>query len=139
MQVKDIATVRRMGFSTPEFNTGTTADQFYSARTMRRWVRARNGVAFSAIVDNELVGFILGNYLTGSRDGYLNTMVVAPEHRSKGVGSKLLGRALEALRRKDCNHIFCVVEEENKNMQKFMRKSGFEIGSRFRYVEIMVD
>jgi ribosomal protein S18 acetylase RimI-like enzyme len=139
MQISDIATVRRMGFNTPEFNTGTTSDTFYSTRTMRKWVRDPNGVAFSAIVDDNIVGFILGNYLTGSRDGYLNTMVVDQKHRKQGIGRELLRKALEELHKKDCNHIFCVVEEENEKMLRVLKRSGFEVGKSFKYVEIMID
>lgn len=138
MQERDIVTVRRMGFSTAEFDTGTSADTFYSNKTMRKWVRDQNGVAFSALVDGNVVGFILGNYLSASRGGYINTMVVDPKRRSQGIGTKLLRRALEELHRKDCAHVFCAVEEENKKMLGFMKRSGFEVGRRFRYVETML-
>ncbi|MDE1865797.1 MAG: GNAT family N-acetyltransferase [Candidatus Micrarchaeota archaeon] len=139
MQERDIIGVRLMGFSTSEFDTGTSADTFYSRKTMLKWIKDQNGVAFSALSDNRVVGFILGNYLSASRGGYINTMVVDPEHRKQGVGKELLRRALSELQRKDCAHVFCAVEEENEAMLAFMRKSGFEVGRSFRYVERMLD
>ncbi len=139
MQERDITTVRRMGFSTAEFDTGTSADTFYSRKTMRKWIRDPNGIAFSALVDGDFAGFILGNYLSASRGGYLNTMAVDALHRGNGVGVELVRRALEELRKKDCAHIFCVVEEENEKMLGLMRRSGFEVGRSFRYVEKMLD
>jgi ribosomal protein S18 acetylase RimI-like enzyme len=139
MKVGDIATVRRMGFSTAEFDTGTNADTFYSRKTMLKWVRDPNGVAFSALVDGNVVGFILGNYLSASRGGYINTLVVDPKQRRHGIGTELLRMALEELLKKDCAHVFCSVEEENKKMLGFMKRSGFEIGRSFRYVEKMLD
>jgi ribosomal protein S18 acetylase RimI-like enzyme len=139
MQKEDIPTVRRIGFTTPEFNTGSGVDQFYSAKTMRKWVNDANGIAFSALANGRIVGFVLGNYLSASRGGYINTMVVNQRYRRQGVGKELLRKALDELRGKDCKHVFCSVEEENEGMLKFMRKSGFQVGRSFRYVETILD
>lgn len=139
--LSDLDQVIPMGFKTPEFQTGTDAAQFYSRETLGRWIRDENGVTLVARVGDNFAGFILGYYMPGPNDGYLNCLVVNENYRNKGVGSKLLDEALTEFEKKGggrCNHVFGVVKPDNEPTLKLLQKHGFQIGETFRYVETML-
>ncbi|MBS3144654.1 GNAT family N-acetyltransferase [Candidatus Woesearchaeota archaeon] len=139
MSEKDIATVIAIGLQTPEFKTGTDAQQFYSNQTLRRWVADKNGVTLVAKTKERIVGFALGYYMAGPNDGYLNCVVVLPEYQRKSIGKRLLHKALSEFETKGrCNHVFCVVKASNQSTLSFFENEGLQIGGTFRYVEVML-
>ncbi len=137
MSKNDIDKVIELASQIPELRTGTNASQFYSKQTLQRWCNDRNGAVFVAYVSNELAGFILGYYMQGTRDGYLNAIAVKPKCRGSDIGKKLLISAIKKFKESGCNHIFAVVKSDN-NALEFFKKKGFELGQEFRYVEKML-
>lgn len=138
MQAEDLETVIQIGLTTPEFQTGTDAAQFYSPETMKRWITDLNGVTLVAKVDKALAGFLLGAYMQGPNDAYFNCLVVLPEYQGQGIGSALLQTALDKFQKMGCDHVFGVVKDDNANTIKMMKKNRFQIGEVFRYVETML-
>lgn len=143
MQQKDLDWVVQLGLSTPEFKTGTESAQFYSFDSLQRWIKDPNGVTLVAETEDQKTGFLLGYYLTGPNDGYINCIVVGQKFRGRGVGELLQESALDAFESKGskdhkCDHVFCVVGEGDNPMLGLMRKAGFEIGRKFHYVDIML-
>src|SRR3989344_7736027 len=94
MSEQDIEEIIDIGTGTPEFNTGTSAQQFYGAQTLKRWIADPNGVTLIARAHDKLVGFLLGYYMAGPNDGYLNCISVSKKYRKRGVGKELLQKAL---------------------------------------------
>ena len=133
-----IPTVADTGMSTPEFEAGTDAPQFYSPNTLSKWIADNNGATFVATVEKEIVGFVLGYYMEGPRDGYLNTIVVRKGYRGKGAGRELLRAALDYLEKRGCNHVFGLVQEGNRDTLDFLESNGFQIGKTFRYAETVL-
>ncbi|GEM_PF-3483138 len=139
MSEKDIKSIIAIGSQTPEFKTGTEAQQFYSDQTLKRWVTDKNGVTLVAKIKEKIVGFALGYYMAGPNDGYLNCIVILPEYRRKSIGKRLLQKALSQFETKGrCNHIFGVVKASNPNAISFFEREGLQIGEIFRYVEVML-
>lgn len=138
MTKQDIGKVISIGLETPEFRTDTSAEQFYSEQSLRRWVGDKGGVTLVARVNNEVVGFLLGYYMQGPNDGYLNCLAMLEAYRGRGVGKRLLEQALKEFEAKGCNHVFGVVKEDNKKTLNFFENNGLEIGESFRYVETML-
>ncbi len=134
----DLEKIIELGTTTTEFNTGTTAQQFYYPETLKRWIADPNGLTIAARIGQEIVGFALGYYMAGPNDGYLNCIVVNKNHRKIGIGKELLQRALSEFKAKGCNHVFGVVESENIQSIEFFRNNGIEIGREFKYVERMI-
>ena len=91
-----------------------------------------------AKIGEEIVGFALGYYMSGSNNGYLNCIVVNQNYRRQSIGKKLLEQAILKFKQKGCNHVFGVVETDNKKAINFFRNQGLEIGREFRYVERMI-
>ncbi len=144
MQENDLLWVVELGQNTPEFKTGTEAAQFYSVGTLERWIKDPNGVTLIAEIEGKRTGFLLGYYMEGPNDGYINCIVVDETHRREGVGSALQEKALTEFEKKGpeghrCNHVFCVVNESDKLMFNLMKKMDFDFSeTNFRYVETML-
>ncbi len=139
MSEKDIERIIVIGLQTPEFKTGTEAQQFYSNQTLKRWVTDKNGVTLVAKIKEKIVGFALGYYMAGPNDGYLNCVVVLPEYQRRSIGKRLLQEALSQFEaRGRCNHVFCVVKASNPSAVDFFKGQGMQIGETFRYVEVML-
>jgi ribosomal protein S18 acetylase RimI-like enzyme len=138
MAKEDARDVHLIGSATPEFGTGTEAEQFYSLNTLEHWIRSEHGVTLAAKDGDKLAGFLLANALPGSRDGYINCLVTLPEYRGHGVASQLLEAAKQHLGELGCNHVFSAVEQNNQTMLDLMQSAGFSVGHRFRYVATML-
>lgn len=143
MKEDDLSWVIELGQNTPEFKTGTEAAQFYSLNSLQRWINDSNGVSIVAEIEGQRAGFLLGYYMAGPNDGYINCTVVDEVYRRKGIGIGLQEAALSEFETKGpeghkCDHVFCVVSETDEAMLALKRQTGFEIGGKFHYVETML-
>ncbi len=69
----------------------------------------------------------------GSRVSLLEDMVVTPDFRSQGVGSKLLKYAIEESNRLGCKRITLLVDMENHQARRFYQKHGFHESAMVPY------
>ncbi len=63
----------------------------------------------------------------GSRVALLEDMVVAPDHRGKGIGSCLLEAAIDHAHNTGCGRITLLTDRVNARAQSFYRRHGFEL------------
>jgi [ribosomal protein S18]-alanine N-acetyltransferase len=63
-------------------------------------------------------------YVIFTQDGHIISIAVHPQHRRKGIGGKLLQRAMEAPQR---NRVWAEVRRSNHGAQAFYSKMGFQI------------
>jgi len=61
----------------------------------------------------------------GSKVAILEDMIVAPEFRGKGVGTRLLERAVKLATDKGCARITLLTDRDNVAAHGFYRKGGF--------------
>ena len=80
---------------------------------------------YVAVRNDELVGFIILN-MKGAFVGYIQTVCIAPESRSKGIGSLLLKFAEDRILSETPN-VFMCVSSFNKEAQRLYEKLGYEI------------
>lgn len=139
MSEGDIDQVSEIGWNTPEFDPGTGNASFYYKNTLKNWLNDPNGITLVAKDEDEVVGFVLATNLPGPRDGYIHELVVLPEHRSQGLGSKLVKMVEERVKELGGNHIFGLVQEGNLGMLEFIKKSGFEVGGKFYYIDKVLE
>ena len=64
---------------------------------------------------------------TGERFGYLFTRYVLPEHRKKGLGSKLLEEALQWFDKVGMDRVDAATHINNLPLQGLLQKYGFKI------------
>lgn len=144
MRENDLDWVVNLGINTPEFKTGTGATaQFFGLETLKNWLKDSNGITLVAEFEGRLAGYLLAYYMAGPNDGYINCVVVEQEFRKKGIGKILLEKAISEFGQKGpgghkCDHIFSVVSDTNKSMLNLKRKLGFEVGSKFHYVDMVL-
>lgn len=80
---------------------------------------------YVAVRKDELVGFIILN-MKGAFVGYIQTVCIAPESRSKGIGCLLLKFAEDRILSETPN-VFMCVSSFNKEAQRLYEKLGYEI------------
>jgi ribosomal protein S18 acetylase RimI-like enzyme len=79
---------------------------------------------YVAMVREDLAGFIV-LAMTGAFVGYIQTVCVAPEHRSKGLGKRLIAFAEERIFRETPN-VFICVSDFNEQARRFYTRMGYE-------------
>jgi [ribosomal protein S18]-alanine N-acetyltransferase len=72
----------------------------------------------------EILGFVILN-LQGGFSGYIQSIGVAPEWRSRGIGRRLVAYAEERIFR-DSPNVFICVSSFNPGAQRFYRCLGYE-------------
>jgi len=104
------------------------------------------GRGLSKILNNEDIGVILVvrdsdkvigmvNILytistaLGGRVGNLEDFVVLPEYRNSGIGSKLLSYALNYAKKRGCQRITLLTDDDNQDAHRFYLKNGFSRSS----------
>ena len=79
---------------------------------------------FVAREEDKIVGAILSGH--DGRRGYIYHTVVLPEYRGQGIGSSLVGRAVEALKQEGITRVCLNVMETNELGKKFWTDKGWE-------------
>lgn len=87
-----------------------------------RFLQRNPGLSFVAIVEPEIVGTVLCGH--DGRRGLIHHLVVAPEHRRKGVGRELLNVGLSGLRRHGIQKCHLLVFGNNEGGLTFWRAAG---------------
>lgn len=89
------------------------------------------GTVLVAREGNQVVGMvnILFTVSTalGERVALLEDMVVFPEGRGSGVGTKLLYEAISSVRGQGCKRITLLTDRSNESAQRFYTKQGFAV------------
>lgn len=65
----------------------------------------------------------------GEQVALLEDMVISPETRGHGVGSKLLTQAISFARMKGCRRITLLTDGHNQAAQRFYARHGFAVSS----------
>lgn len=88
------------------------------------YLKRNRGMSFVAREGGELVGAILCGH--DGRRGCLYHLAVAPSHRRKGLGTKLVDRSIAELQR--CGILICniFVYNHNADGERFWRKNGWK-------------
>ncbi|MBC2608110.1 GNAT family N-acetyltransferase [Pelagicoccus albus] len=63
----------------------------------------------------------------GSKVALLEDMIVHPDFRGKGCGSKLVGAAMELAKELDCHRITLLTDFDDLAAEKFYQKHGFKL------------
>ena len=61
----------------------------------------------------------------GGPGAVFEDMIVSPRSRGGGIGSALLGRAIELAETKGCRRITLLADSDNEDAHRFYRRQGF--------------
>ncbi len=74
-------------------------------------------------LDGQLVGAVVVTH--DSRKGWINRLVVNPDHRRRGYAARLIAAAEETLREQDIHIIAALIESDNPASLALFRKVGY--------------
>jgi ribosomal protein S18 acetylase RimI-like enzyme len=80
---------------------------------------------YLALDGEEILGFIIIN-MHGAFTGYIQTLAVKPEHRGRGVGSKLIS-FVEKRIFKESPNVFICASSFNERAQNLYKKLGYSV------------
>jgi ribosomal-protein-alanine N-acetyltransferase len=85
---------------------------------------------YVAKVGEEVAGFVI-LLMQGAFVGYIQTICMAPEHRNRGLGRRLLAFAEERIFRESPN-VFLCVSSFNAGAQRLYLRLGYELIGEFK-------
>lgn len=91
-------------------------------------MKHNDGLFFVATDEKHLIGTIIAGF-DGHR-GWIYSLAVKKQYRNKGVGSILLKKALEELKKRGCLKVNLQVEGDNSKIVTFYEKNGFKVEDR---------
>ncbi|MEM4662878.1 MAG: GNAT family N-acetyltransferase [Candidatus Diapherotrites archaeon] len=99
--------------------------------TKKRVIRSffsENEIRFVAKIDNEIVGHILVryNYIGDMKVAKLQSLIVASQHRNKGIGTEVVKYALSNLKH-NTKKVISQVSEKNAASLRIFKKLGFKV------------
>ncbi len=95
-------------------------------------IKSKNAICLIAKVDNnKLAGFIIRVYHPFFKEDYLSEIFVKEQYRNNGIAQMLIDKSSNILKDIKAAWTWGLVEEENKNMQRFLEKNGFKKGRKF--------
>ena len=80
-------------------------------------------VFLAAEEDGELIGAVLGTH--DGRKGWINRLVVSPEHRKRGIGCALVAEVERRLAARGIEIVTCLIERWNDGSKRFFERIGF--------------
>lgn len=120
MTLEDYDSVYGLWTRTPGMGLNTTDD---SREGIGRYLKRNPGTCFVAEAGETVVGAILAGH--DGRRGFINHTAVCPEYRNRGIGSRLVEAATEALEREGIQKAALVVFSRNEAGNAFWEKIGF--------------
>ena len=101
----------------------------WSTEEFKRSIESPNRRAWTALIDNTVIGYAVFNVLGGEAE--LLTVSISPDVQGQGLGRLLLESTLKQL---DCETIFLEVRLSNVNARGLYEALGFnEVGQRADY------
>ena len=97
------------------------------------YLKRNRGMSFVARDGQQLVGAVLCGH--DGRRGYLHHLAVAPTHRRKGLGTKLVARCLAELKRVGILKCNIFLYADNVRGERFWRSNGWKKRSNLRLVQ----
>ncbi len=134
MKTSDINAVYNIAIKTKELHSSDTAT-WYPKIALKRWLRSKNDdVLLVAEYDKKVVGFCLC-YVHFRGWALLDSIVVSPKFRRKGIAKRLINESISRIKRKGAVYAQGLVRTSNRKTLDMMKKLGFDKGHNFYVVD----
>jgi ribosomal-protein-alanine N-acetyltransferase len=97
----------------------------WSKRTFKSLLRQPHAALFVAETGESVVGYAAIWFVADEAE--LGDLAVHPDHRGRGIGSRLLTTSLEEARRRSIRAVFLEVRAGNEHAKRLYERSGFEV------------
>ena len=95
---------------------------------IREWEKDPDEVNYIIYEDTVSIGWLgVNNLLSQNKQAFIKIIALLPEYQSRGIGKRIISRALEELRQIGCNSVGLYTDNTNIPAQKCYKKCGFEI------------
>ena len=128
MLISDYENVYNLWLNTPGMGLNTTDDTKIG---IERYLRRNPNTCFVAEKDNGIIGVILSGH--DGRRGLIYHLAVKISEREQGVGSTLLGHALDALKEEGISKVYLTIFKNNNSGNAYWEKRGFTIPAETVY------
>jgi ribosomal protein S18 acetylase RimI-like enzyme len=110
------------------------------SRRLDRFLRGNPSCFLVAQLGNEVIGLITAELVpyfpNGSTICRITSLIVSSDHRSRGIGEKLVGGAADFAREHHCSGIEITTAEHRLDAHRFYRRVGFSRTS-FRFFQAL--
>jgi ribosomal protein S18 acetylase RimI-like enzyme len=88
------------------------------------YARLRKGVTYVVRIKMKTIGFV--HLFAQGKSLWIDLIAMDPKQRGKGWGGKLLQKAEQVGKRKECDIAYLYVDKENKKGQQFYQQHGYK-------------
>lgn len=128
IELKDLKSVCDAGISEKRFSISKEVNGFWTMEQLRSWIKNDSDVCLLAEENGALLGFILSQLHTPTGKACIENIYVFPDHRGKGVGSKLAKSCLKELNKNGAKYYSFLSEIDNLENISLWKKLGFNQG-----------
>ena len=121
MAIEDYEAVYNLWINTPGMGLNNLDDSYEG---ISKYLERNPNTCFIMKNENEIIGVILSGH--DGRRGFIHHTAVKVSTRNKGIGKKLVDKAIEALKGEGINKVAFVVFKTNEIGNAFWQKLGFE-------------
>ncbi len=109
-------------------------------RRIGYYLRRDPDAALAAVIDGEVVGFMLGEVRSGEfglaePTGWIEVLGVDPDHQGSSIGRRLAETLLDHFKRCGAEKVRTLVDEEMPDIAGFFESLGFEPASLKPFVK----
>ena len=122
MKISNYKDVYSLWINTPGIGLNTVDD---SEKGIGNYLKRNPKTCFIAKENNKVIGVILSGH--DGRRGFIHHTAVDYTYRNKGIGTALVNKALEALKKEEIHKVGFVVFKNNELGNKFWESIGFKI------------
>ena len=97
-----------------------------SRAAIARQLRSKRNWYLGAFDGDRLVGTVLGTHDT--RKGWIKRLAVHPDHRRRGIASRLVRECERGLRKEGIQMFAAIIEKGNRPSERVFRRLGYRLG-----------
>lgn len=128
MTIEDYDSVYDLWINTPGMGLNTTDD---SKEGIDKYLKRNPTTSFVAEDNGKIIGVILSGH--DGRRGYIHHTAVSVEYRNRGIATKLVENAMNALDKEGINKVALVAFEKNTVGNGFWESVGFTVRDDLLY------
>ena len=122
MNIEDYNGVYDLWINTPGMGLNTTDD---SKEGIEKYLKRNPTTSFVAEENGKIIGVILSGH--DGRRGFIHHTAVSVEYRNRGIATKLVENAMNALDKEGINKVALVAFEKNTVGNEFWENVGFTV------------
>ena len=114
-------------------NTELTCDESlnYNKNHVREFLSSYK--TFICEIDKKVAGILITQWGLKGKFVYIDSLIVNPNYRKKGIATKLLNYLKKSAKQKGINLLFLFSEINNKKAQNLFKKNNYKRGKKFYF------